>query len=144
MTSILARPKQIDTGEQGYFMPLSSLQGVIYAFTAGSGAGGSFAQGSFSVASWATLFYNGKGNPYLSSINAANAGLLKDMGKTVVSASRTFRKIQLVRPQVGTVSTGGVEGASPATNPVQDYLTGYIEMGFLGAGTPAPVAKYGM
>lgn len=144
MSSILARPKQIDSGEQGYFMPLSSLQGIIYAFTPGSGAGGSWQQGSFSVASWATLFYNAKGNPYLSSINAANAGLLKDMGRTVVSASRTFRKIQLVRPQVGTVSTGGVEGAAPGTNPVQDYLTGYIEMGFSGTGTPAPVAKYGM
>ena len=89
-------------------------------------------------------------NPYLSSINGANAGLLKDMGKTVVSASRTFRKIQLVRPQVGTVSTGGVEGAAPGSNPVQDYLTGFIEMGFNGyvvsggAGFPAPVAKFGM
>lgn len=143
--------KQIDFGEQGYFMPLSSLQGIIYAFTPGSGAGGSFAQGSFSVASWASLFYNGKANPYLSSINGANAGLLKDMGKTVVSASRTFRKIQLVRPQVGTVSTGGVEGQNAAgATPIQDYLTGYIEMGFNGyvvsggAGFPAPVAKFGM
>ena len=144
MTSIAASPKQMDFGEQGYFMPLSSLQGVIYAYTPGSGAGGSFTQGSFSVASWATLFYNAKGNPYLSSINGASAGLLKDMGKTVVSASRTFRKIQLVRPQVGTVSTGGVEGGAPGTNPVQDYLTGFIEMGFSGAGIPAPVAKYGM
>jgi hypothetical protein len=145
MTSVVSGPKQIDSGEQGYFMPLSSLQGIIYAFTPGSGSGGSYLQGSFSVASWATNFYNGKGNPYLSSINGANKGLLRDMGKTVVSSARTFRKVQLLMPQVGTVSTGGVEGQNAAgATPVQDYLTGYIEMGFLGAGTPAPVAKYGM
>ena len=142
MTSLQTRIKQVDV-EQGYFMPLSSLQNIVYAFTAGSGAGGSFAQGSFSTASWATLFYNGKGNPYLSSISGAAAGLLKDMGKTIVSAGRTFRKVQLMQNTAATVSTGGVAGASPGTNPVQDYLTGFIELGFDGAGTPAPVAVFG-
>ena len=142
MTSLQTRIKQIDV-EQGYYMPLSSLQNVIYAFTAGSGAGGSFAQGSFSTASWATLTYNGKTNPYLSSINAAGAGILRDMGKTIVSAGRTFRKVQLLLNSANFVSTGGVGGQNPATNPVQDYLTGFIELGFEGQGTPAPVAVFG-
>ena len=142
MTSLQTRIKQVDV-EQGYFMPLSSLQNIVYAFTAGSGAGGSFAQGSFSTASWATLFYNGKGNPYLSSINGAATGLLRDMGKTIVSAGRTFRKVQLLQNGANFVSTGGVAGQNPNTNPVQDYLTGFIELGFEGAGTPAPVAVFG-
>lgn len=143
MTSVGNRIKQIDV-EQGYYMPLSSLRGIIYAFTSGSGAGGSFAQGSFSTASWSTPDYNGnKPNPYLSSINGAGAGLLRDMGKTIVSAGRTFRKVQLVVTGGAAVSTGGVQGASPNTNPVQDYLTGFIELGFDGAGTPAPVAVFG-
>lgn len=152
MTSIGNRIKQIDV-EQGYYMPLSSLSGVVYAFTPGSGAGGSFAQGSFSTASWATTTYNGKPNPYLSSINGVAAGLLKDMGKTVVSAGRTFRKVQLVLPQnttaaaggAGTyVSTGGVGGQNGAgSTPVQDYLTGFIELGFDGQNVPAPVAVFG-
>lgn len=143
MTSIGNRIKQIDT-EQGYYMPLSSLQGIVYAFTPGSGAGGSFAQGTFSTASWATLTYNGKGNPYLSSISGAASGLLRDMGKTVVSAGRTFRKVQLLQNSANFVSTGGVAGqnANGAT-PVQDYLTGFIELGFEGQGTPAPVAVFG-
>lgn len=141
MTSIGNRIKQIDT-EQGYYIPLSSLQGVIYAFTPGSGAGGSFTQGTFSTASWATLTFNGKGNPYLSSINAGGAGLLRDMGKTVVSAARTFRKVQLVNYSTIYVSTGGVAGQN-GTTPVQDYLTGFIELGFEGQGTPAPVAVFG-
>lgn len=139
--------KQTDT-DGGFFMPLSSLVGVIYAFTPGSGAGGSFAQGSFSTASWAATPIAGAalpsaalgGGKYLSSINGAGAGLLRDMGKTVVSAGRTFRKIQLVARNV---STSGVEGNAPATTPVQDFLTGFIELGFDGAGLPAPVAKYG-
>lgn len=151
MTSVGNRIKQIDT-EQGYYMPLASLSGLVYAFTPGSGAGGSFAQGTFSTASWATTTYNGKPNPYLSSINAAGAGLLKDMGKTVVSSARTFRKVQLILPANNTaatgpagtyVSTGGVGGQSPGTTPVQDYLTGFIELGFEGQGTPAPVAVFG-
>ena len=152
MSSVGNRIKQVDT-EQGYYMPLANLTNLIYAFTPGTGAGGSFAQGSFSTASWATTTYNGKPNPYLSSINAVAAGLLRDMGKTVVSAGRTFRKVQLVLPQNNTaaqgatgtyVSTGGVGGANGAgTTPVQDYLTGFIELGFDGQNTPAPVAVFG-
>ena len=152
MTSIGSGIKQNPT-DGGFYMPLSSLQNVIYAFTPGSGAGGSFGQGSFSTASWATLTYNGpnalKGNPYLSSINGAGAGMLKDMGKTVVSAGRTFRKVQLVGSQGNapngnrTASTFGVGGQNPGTNPVQDYLTGFSELGFEGQGVPAPVAQFG-
>ncbi len=144
MTSLQTRIKQVDV-EQGYYMPLSSLQGIIYAFTPGSGAGGSFAQGSFSTASWATTTYNNKGNPYLSPINAAGAGILKDMGKTIVSAGRTFRKVQLVNSGGTTyVSTNGVGGQNTAgAAPVQDYLTGFIELGFEGQGVPAPVAVFG-
>ncbi len=147
MTSLQTRIKQVDV-EQGYYMPLSSLQGIIYAFTPGSGAGGSFAQGSFSTASWATTTYNGKGNPYLSSLTGAGQGLLKDMGKTIVSAGRTFRKVQLINVGAGPqatvyASTNGVAGQSPGTTPVQDYLTGFIELGFDGQGVPAPVAAFG-
>jgi hypothetical protein len=149
MPSIGTSIKQNST-DGGFFMPLSSLQNVIYAFTPGSGAGGSFGQGSFSTASWATLKYNGltSGNPYLSSINGVGAGLLKDMGKTVVSAGRTFRKVQLVVSQnvnngTQAVSTNGVGGQSTGTTPVQDYLTGFIELGFEGQGAPAPVAQFG-
>jgi len=151
MTSVASRIRQQDL-DSGYYMPLSSLHGVIYSFTPGTGAGGSFAQGSFAVAPWAqvpSLLAAGNASVgrgvYVSSINGVGAGLLKDMGRTVVSAQRTFRKIQLVARNL---STGGVEGADPyqtsgtATN-IADFLTGYIELGFEGAGAPAPVAKYG-
>ena len=155
MTSVASRIRQQDS-DSGYYMPLSSLHGVIYSFTPGTGAGGSFAPGSFAIAGWAQTpnVLAAAGTPanpaygrgaYVSSINGVGAGLLKDMGKTVVSAQRTFRKIQLVAKNL---STNGVEGADPyqtggsAAN-IADFLTGYIELGFEGAGAPAPVAKYG-
>jgi hypothetical protein len=75
------------------------------------------------------------------------------MGRTVVSSSVTFRKVQLVVPQgtvtsklsltAGTTSTFGVAGPANG-NGVPDYLTGYIELpnaaGGGGMALPAPVA----
>ena len=164
MTSLLAGIKQ-NNNDLGYFMPVSSLQGIVYSINYGTGSGGSFAQGGFNTAGTATVQqaawclpsvapYATNGNPYLSSINGAGAGLLKDMGKTVVSAGRTFRKVQLVvnaSRSGGTnyaLSTNGVAGvgtyqAGTTTSAVQDFLTGYIELGFEGTGPSAPVVPYG-
>ena len=124
-----------------YFMPVSSLVGVIFAYNPSAGAV------QFSTAPWAD------GGPiggpargparYLSSINAAGAGLLRDIGKQIVSGGRTFRKVELVVRQSGSNSTFGVEGQALGTSPNADYLTGYIEFGFEGTGQPAPVVQYG-
>jgi hypothetical protein len=145
--------------DMGYFMPVSSLQGIIYAINYGSGAGGTYVANSMpapvawcqpSVAPYAT-----NGNPYLSSIAGAGAGILKDLGKTVVSAGRTFRKVQLVvnnSQRNGAnfaLSTNGVAGGDPyqaagnTGTSVQDFLTGFIEFGFEGTGPSAPVVQYG-
>lgn len=157
----------IKQNSSGFFMPVSSLQGIIYSITNGSGSGGSFAQGGFNFAGTATVqqaywglqgsaLVNGVaspyattgGNPYLSSINGGGQGILKDLGRTVVSAGRTFRKVQLVvnaSRSGGTnyaLSTNGVAGQINTT-PIQDFLTGYIEFGFEGTGPSAPVVQYG-
>jgi hypothetical protein len=141
MSSTQTRIRQ--NGPQ-FFMPVSSLTGVIYAYNPTAGA-----VAQFSTAPWAdatrTSLNAGTVGPgrYLSSINAAGAGILRDLGKTVVSGGRTFRKIELVVRQTGTNSTFGVEGNALGTNPNADYLTGYIEFGFEGTGQPAPVVQYG-
>ena len=172
MTSLLAGIKQNNT-DLGYFMPVSSLQGIVYSINYGTGSGGSFAQGGFNVAGTATVQqaywsllgaqtvnsatgpYLTNGNPYLSSINGAGAGILKDLGRTVVSAGRTFRKVQLVvnAQRAGNtnyaLSTNGVAGqntyqaAGNSGTAVQDFLTGFIEFGFEGTGPSAPVVQYG-
>jgi hypothetical protein len=123
--------RQVDV-DNGYYIPLSNLTGLIFALNTTSN--------TLSTASWANF-----GSRYLSSVNASGAGLLRDHGKTFLSGGRVFRKVQLVVPQsTGTVSTFGVGGAS-GTTPNQDYLTGYIEVGFdtAAGATPAPVAKWG-
>ena len=154
MTSLLAGIKQ-NQADLGYFMPVSSLQGIIYSITNGSGAGGSFLQAGFNVAGTATVQqaawclpsvapYATNGNPYLSSINGAGAGLLKDMGRTVVSAGRTFRKVQLVSsigaPGVYGYSNAGVGGAAATATDATGYFTGYIQLG-VGGGRGAAVAR---
>lgn len=115
-----------------YYIPIGNLTGLIFALNGTTG--------SLSTASWANF-----GSRYLSSVNTAGAGILKDMGRPYVSAGRTFRRVQLVVPQsTGTVSTGGV-GGQTGTTPNQDFLMGYIEIGFpeSGASVPTPVAKWG-
>jgi hypothetical protein len=127
--------------DNGYFIPVSSLVGLIYARTEPTGNTGVLG-GTFSTASWANT-----GSKATSSINAAGAGVLRDMGKTVVSSLRTFRKVQLVVPNGSgaantSLSSFGVGGAA-GTVPGQDYYTGYIELGFEGGGSAAPVARFG-
>ena len=127
----------------GFFIPLGNVATAVLQYTTVGGAGGSFLAGSFATASWA----QGGSAPsrFTSTISTlAAGGLLRDMGKTVVSAGRTFRKIQLM---TSTVSTGGVNGVGTGGNPNVDYLTGYIELGsgfnsVGGGGTIAPVAYY--
>ena len=141
MTSLQTRIRQ--NGPQ-FFMPVSSLVGLVYAYNPTAN------NLTFSTASWADGVLpapnTGTRAPgrYISSINGAGAGLLRDLGKQIVSAGRTFRKVELVVRQSNSNSTFGVEGNNTSgTYPNSDYLSGYIEFGFEGTGAPAPVVQYG-
>ena len=78
-------------------------------------------------------------------IASAGASLLKDMGKTIVSSTRVFRKVQLVVPSgtTGFAGTNGVGGNSGTTLPQMDFYTSYIELGSEGSGSPTKVALFG-
>ena len=124
-------PKQ----SNGYFVPLGDCRGKILKYTGGEGAGGSFRAGAFSAAAWEN---SDSSSRYLSTISSLGAGgLLKDMGKTVVSSNRTFRKVQLVAPSLA----AGVVGSRDSNG---HYLTGYVELATGNAlasdAAPAPVA----
>jgi hypothetical protein len=141
MTSLMTSQKQHDN-DAGYFIPVASLAGYIFARTEPSPAGANTGVngGTFSTAQWA---YVGAANvAALSSITRAGGCLLKDLGRTVVSSTRTFRKIQLVVNSATTLSSFGVAGPA-GTTPNSDYFTGYIELGFEGTGAYAPVARFG-
>ena len=139
MSSVASRIRQ---NSPSHFVPVGDLTGLIYAYNPTPGA-----VAQFSTAQWAAAggyAGNAFGSKYLSSVNGAGRGILKDLGKTVVSSGRTFRKIQLVVRQTATTSTFGVEGQGADTTPNTDFLTGYIELGFEGQGSPAPVAQFGV
>ena len=127
-------PRQVGANG-GYYMPLSTLQGLIQSYNPDTGA--------LSVALWAST-----GGVGCSTINAPFKSLLRDQGKTVVSSGRTFRKIQVVgntaNNYTGSPSTFGVLGPADTTAG-PGYLTGYIELGVgddVRAG-PVPVALFG-
>ena len=131
MTSVLRSLRTVSLDNE-FYIPIKDATGFVFALNTTTN--------QLSTAAWAA-----SGSRYLSSLNAAGAGLLRDQGKTYLSGGRTFRKVQLVVPQSSnTVSTNGVQGNS-GTAPNQDYLTGYIEVGFSEASgiAPAPFAKWG-
>lgn len=138
MSSVL-RSQRIVSLDNEFYIPIANATGFVYALNTTTN--------QLSTAAWAAT-----GSRYLSSLNAAGAGLLRDQGRTYLSGGRTFRKVQLVVPQsTGTVSTNGVGGRT-GTTPNEDFLTGYIEVGFSesnlqaggsGATLPAPFAKWG-
>ena len=144
MSAIPSYIKQIPTDSRN-FIPVSCLMNIIYGLNE--------ATATLSPAAWASgsvVPASITGSPYTSSINAAGAGKLRDMGKTYVSAGRAFRKVQLIVPnnlgnksggQGAGASTFGVAGDSEATAPTADYLTGYIELGWEGQNQGAPVAR---
>jgi hypothetical protein len=120
-----------NNADGGYYVPLSSMVGRVFAYSPA---------GAFTAATWASI---GAGRSLSSIGSIAAGGILKDMGKTVVSSLRTFRKVQLVVPASNsTLSTFGV-GGDAATSSGEDYFTGYIELGFEGNGERAPVAHFG-
>lgn len=149
MTSVGLAHRQVSMDNE-YYINVGSLINKIYSIGLGGGNG---AQPS--TVSWAAQTVFGaspvRGLSTLST-NLATAGgtLLKDMGRTYLSAGRTFRKVQLVVPQGdGTnnsaLSTFGIGGKAGSALPEQDFYTGYIEVGFdlSGDARPAPVAKWG-
>jgi hypothetical protein len=129
MTSLLTSSRQV-SADSGYYIPVGNCERLIYAYNPTAGVS------TFSSAVWAS-----RGSVTVPYISSAGAGVLKDLGKTIVSSGRTFRKVQLVL----SANTFGVAGPSPSAGfGGEDYLTGYIELG-LGAsvGSVAPVAQYG-
>ena len=134
-----AGPRQLSPG---YYITVGNCLGKIYAYNTTAGVP------TFSPTSWASTTLSvtqSWQSTTMALVSSAGSGILRDMGKTVVSANRTFRKVQLV---VSSPVTFGVGGPAPTTG--EDYLSGYIELA-IGNGLPgaaasngvAPVAFYG-
>jgi hypothetical protein len=131
----------------GYYIIITSLLATqLNTLVAGTGSGGATTVGTLAAGTATSL-------PSGTSTLFGSGRLVKDMGKTIVSAGRTFRKIQAV---LGTDSnsspTFGVTGNPALTYSTGDagYATYYVETGRDGAnadGTttgavPAALARY--
>jgi hypothetical protein len=144
MTSVSPHIKTIPS-EGAYYISVASLDNKVFNYD--PTRGGALA---FSTATWANP---GNAN-YQGQIGAAGTAILRDLGKTVVSSLRTFRKVQLV---TSSLSSGTAVGApvgsqnGPQATPVvgEEYFSGYIEVvgaygrGSVNSATLAPVARLG-
>ena len=140
MTSLISLTKQIPANA-GYYITVATgvAAGTIYA---NQGTDELPTLSNPIMAS--TLSTSG----VYTTVNAAGA-VLKDMGKTLVSSGRVFRKVQVVANTGSLVNvvnrdTSGVGGVADTTTA---YITGYIELpGQHGSGGSAPttaVARLG-
>jgi len=108
--------------------------------SAGSNSGGAFVGPTFALVAANDAAIG------LGAADVAAGKLLKDMGKTLVSSGRTFRKFQAVGTgAVKFASTFGVNGAGTvAPNP--GYGSFYLEVGREGSAgataVPAPILRY--
>ena len=118
--------------------------------SAGSNSGGAFVGPILASNSASNAFGAKTVREGAEAVLAVAAGkLLKDMGKTIVSSGRTFRKFQAVGTgSANYASSFGVQGGaapSPA-NGNTGYADFYLEVGREGsagaAATPAPILRY--
>jgi hypothetical protein len=142
MTSLTSYTKQIPANA-GYYINIASMA------TASGAAGARFLvnAGTDDLPNLSTNLY--ATSSFASTLLAtAGSAIFKDMGKTLTSSGRVFRKVQLV-VSTGILATGGTDGVGGVDNAPFNYLTGYIELpGTHGAfGTNgaqvAPVARLG-
>lgn len=131
----------------GYYMVLSTLSlDRVLSYLGGSGSGGSYNVGSLSTFFGAAQAGVGPSavpsGDFSTALLTPVGTLFKDMGKTVVSSGRTFRKFQSVRMTATNSSPSfGVTGPT-GTAAVPGYLSFYLEIGREGAGFPNPIVRY--
>jgi hypothetical protein len=118
----------------GYFYVVADTAATLLnVYTPGSGSGGATTVGSFALATPGSAAY-----PAGVSTLFKTGNIVKDMGKTVVSSSRVFRKIQAVDSSDATAKAAfGVTGG-----PDNNYASYYVELGREGSGTPVPLVRY--
>lgn len=152
MSSVPPHIKTIPS-EGAYYINVGSLNRKIYNYDPARGAT------AFSTATWADSDGSNPSANYQAPLGTVGTAILRDLGKTVVSSLRTFRKVQLVTSSLSSgTSIGAPVGSQNAANvasiPGEEYFTGYIEIvGAFGRGPGnvggnnanglAPVARLG-
>jgi len=136
------------------FMVLTGLESTpgtaVYTYTistAAAGSGGAATAPVLSLVKMSDILKAGATYAALSDAEAAafvDAGkLLKDMGESIVSAGRTFRKFQVAATGAAFVDSRGVVG-NPATAPNNGYGSFYLDVtrNSAASAAPAPILRY--
>lgn len=136
MSSLQSGLKQIPANA-GYYISVGDVRTTLYQQN-GTDAAPLFGQ------SMSTISTSFKG---VSTAFAAAGLVLRDMGKTVLSSSRVFRKVQVLQATNSLVN-GGTDGVGGVANVPAEYLTFYIELPGTGgmssgSGSYTPVARLG-
>ena len=124
---------------------LAATSSHLYKISvAGSNSGGAYIQPTLALVSVQDVFgvITDKADEAATAVSAGK--LIKDMGKTVISGGRTFRKFAVAGTGAPYVQSLGVAGA-PATAPGAGYATFYLDVGRegrTGTSIPAPIARY--
>jgi len=147
-----AHPARAGFNQSGgaYFVCLASLESTpgtaVYVNTlsaVGSNSGGAWVAPTFALTTMSNVLGPASVTSHANAVgNVAANKLLKDMGRTVVSSGRTFRKFAPVALNAAGVSTFGVTGSAGTTTNA-GYGSFYLEVGREGVGAaPAPIARY--
>lgn len=133
----------------GYYITTAAVPGatILFVTSPQTGSGGASAPPTLSSATGATTYSQLNGPSSISTNLSAAGKVIRDMGKTIVSSSRVFRKFQVTWP--ANLSTGGVGGAvgngsSGASISAGDYgyQDFYLEVTQGGApGAVPPIAR---
>ena len=134
MTSLQTNTRQ-NHNDLGYFINVGPMGGQVNALNPTTGA--------LQIAVWAATTSTLAQGSYQSSMSTIGTAIFRDLGKTYVSSNRSFRKVQLQLNGNAYSTTQGVGGRSGTTPFGEDYLTGYVELGFDGIAPPAPLARFG-
>jgi hypothetical protein len=139
MTSLISQTKQIPANA-GYYITVGDATARVYA---------NIGTDSAPVMNNPIMASTLSTSKVYSLVNVAG-GVFKDMGKTLVSSGRVFRKVQVVAATGAALDSGsplgtaGVGGLDVATT---NYITGFIELpgqhGSGGYSAPTPVARLG-
>ena len=115
MSSVASGFKQ---NNSAYLRVVSTIPAANFlTYTPGTGSGGAFLPGSF-----ATFAY-GSVTDVSTNLQAGNS--LKDMGRTVISSGRVFRKVQVMKNT--TAALVGAIGGS-VFDSTASFGTGYVEV----------------
>ena len=121
MTSLISYTKQVPLNA-GYYINVADIRTTFYA---------NYATDDAPLVSTNVYSRSSVTSTFMATSGSA---ILRDMGKTLVSAGRGFRKVQL-RVSTGVLLAGGTDAVGGVDVAPTNYITGYIEIPFSTSGT---------